>query len=49
MLFRSPRCTYDVQQSHEEVPQLREVERGHFVACFNPVPEDAWAQEVALA
>jgi len=44
----APRCTYDVQQSHEEVPQLREVERGHFVACFNPVPEDAWAKEVAL-
>jgi oligopeptide/dipeptide ABC transporter ATP-binding protein len=45
----APRCTYDVEQSHIEVPQLREIERGHYVACFNPVPEDAWAREVALA
>jgi oligopeptide transport system ATP-binding protein len=45
----APRCTYDVQQSHEEVPQLLEIERGHNVACFNPVPADAWEREVALA
>jgi len=27
------------------VPQLLEVERGHMVACFNPVPVDAWQRE----
>jgi oligopeptide/dipeptide ABC transporter ATP-binding protein len=39
-----PRCRYEVEQSSQEVPPLREIERGHFVACFNPVPENAWAQ-----
>jgi hypothetical protein len=24
------------------VPPLEEIERGHKVACFNPVPEDEW-------
>jgi oligopeptide/dipeptide ABC transporter ATP-binding protein len=37
-----PRCRYEVEQSRLEVPQLRELEPGHFVACFNPVPEDEW-------
>jgi oligopeptide/dipeptide ABC transporter ATP-binding protein len=45
----APRCTYEVPQSREEVPELVPVERGHYVACFNPVPEDAWQREVALA
>ena len=27
-----------------EVPPLVEIEPGHHVACFNPVPEDAWLQ-----
>ena len=27
-----------------EVPPLREVEPGHRVACFNPVPADEWAR-----
>ncbi|MFY9580238.1 MAG: ABC transporter ATP-binding protein, partial [Gaiellaceae bacterium] len=31
-----PRCRYEVEQSRVEVPQLREVEPGHWVACFNP-------------
>ena len=37
-----PRCRYEVQQSREAVPPLEEVEPGHFVACFNPVPADEW-------
>ncbi len=39
-----PRCIFEVEQSRLEVPPLREVEPGHRVACFNPVPEDAWAR-----
>ena len=38
-----PRCRYEVEESRREVPPLRTVEPGHLVACFNPVPEDAWA------
>jgi oligopeptide transport system ATP-binding protein len=37
-----PRCRYEVAQSRLEVPELREVEPGHWVACFNPVPDTAW-------
>jgi oligopeptide transport system ATP-binding protein len=40
-----PRCVYEVEQSRLEVPPLREVEPGHFVACFIPVPEAAWAEQ----
>jgi len=32
-----------------EVPPLRKLDQGHFVACFNPVPEDEWAREGAAA
>jgi oligopeptide/dipeptide ABC transporter ATP-binding protein len=39
-----PRCRFEVEQSRLEVPQLREVEPGHLVACFNPVPADEWEQ-----
>jgi oligopeptide/dipeptide ABC transporter ATP-binding protein len=39
----APRCTYEVPDSRLHVPELRELERGHSVACFNPVPEDEWA------
>jgi oligopeptide/dipeptide ABC transporter ATP-binding protein len=45
----APRCTYEVAQSREQVPGLVELERGHFVACFNPVPDDAWRREMTLA
>ena len=38
-----PRCRYEVDESRHEVPPLVEVEPGHRVACFNPVPEDEWA------
>ena len=44
-----PRCRFDVEASRREVPPLREIEPGHRVACFNPVPADAWAQERAGA
>ncbi len=42
-----PRCRYEVEQSRLEVPALREVEPGHRVACFNPVPESAWGEQRA--
>jgi oligopeptide transport system ATP-binding protein len=38
----APRCRYEVEQSRLEVPPLRPIEPGHFVACFNPVPVDEW-------
>jgi oligopeptide transport system ATP-binding protein len=37
-----PRCRYEVAQSRVDVPPLRELEPGHLVACFNPVPAEAW-------
>ena len=37
-----PRCRYEVEQSSQEVPPLLEIEPGHMVACFNPVPDDEW-------
>ena len=37
-----PRCRFEVESSSQEVPPLDEIERGHKVACFNPVPEDEW-------
>jgi oligopeptide transport system ATP-binding protein len=39
-----PRCRFEVDLSRKEVPPLVEVERGHYVACFNPVPVDEWAR-----
>jgi ABC-type dipeptide/oligopeptide/nickel transport system ATPase component len=39
-----PRCRYEVELSRKEVPALVEVERGHHVACFNPVPKEEWAR-----
>jgi len=38
----APRCRFEVEQSRREVPPLVEIEPGHFVACFNPVPADGW-------
>jgi oligopeptide transport system ATP-binding protein len=37
-----PRCRYEVDLSSQEVPPLVEIEPGHKVACFNPVPLDEW-------
>jgi oligopeptide/dipeptide ABC transporter ATP-binding protein len=44
-----PRCRFEVEQSREEVPQLRELEPGHMVACFNPVPAEEWQRSRAAA
>jgi oligopeptide transport system ATP-binding protein len=38
----APRCRYEVEQSRQQVPPLEELEPGHRVACFNPVPADEW-------
>jgi oligopeptide transport system ATP-binding protein len=45
----APRCAYEVEQSRRDVPPLVEIEPGHHVACFNPVPEDEWARARAGA
>jgi oligopeptide transport system ATP-binding protein len=37
-----PRCRYEVDLSRQEVPPLVEIEPGHKLACFNPVPVDEW-------
>jgi oligopeptide/dipeptide ABC transporter ATP-binding protein len=38
----APRCRYEVEQSRKELPLLEEIEPGHHVACFNPVPVEEW-------
>ena len=43
----APRCRYEVDRSRQEVPQLEEIEPGHRVACFNPVPADEWRRSRA--
>jgi oligopeptide/dipeptide ABC transporter ATP-binding protein len=43
----APRCRYEVEQSREELPRLKEIEPGHRVACFNPVPADEWRRSQA--
>ncbi len=45
----APRCAYEVPSSRQKVPPLVEIAPGHRVACFNPVPEDAWRREAAAA
>ena len=42
-----PRCRYEVEQSRLELPPLLEIEPGHWVSCFNPVPEGAWGEQRA--
>jgi oligopeptide transport system ATP-binding protein len=46
-----PRCRYEVHESSRSVPPLEQIEPGHKVACFNPVPVDEWekAREGAVA
>jgi oligopeptide transport system ATP-binding protein len=44
-----PRCRFEVEQSRLEVPPLREIEPGHMVACFNPVPVEEWQRTRAAA
>jgi oligopeptide/dipeptide ABC transporter ATP-binding protein len=43
----APRCRYEVDRSREELPRLEELEPGHRVACFNPVPADEWRRSRA--
>jgi oligopeptide/dipeptide ABC transporter ATP-binding protein len=45
----APRCRYEVEESRQKVPPLVEIEPGHFVACFNPVPADEWQRTRAAA
>jgi oligopeptide/dipeptide ABC transporter ATP-binding protein len=42
-----PRCAYEVEKSRQEVPPLLEVAPDHWVACFNPVPEQTWTEQRA--
>ena len=44
-----PRCRFEVEQSSLDVPPLRELEPGHMVACFNPVPVEEWQRSRAAA
>jgi oligopeptide/dipeptide ABC transporter ATP-binding protein len=44
-----PRCRFEVDLSQQQVPQLVEIEPGHQVACFNPVPVDEWDRTRAAA
>jgi oligopeptide/dipeptide ABC transporter ATP-binding protein len=44
-----PRCRFEVEQSSLEVPRLLEIEPGHMVACFNPVPVEEWQKSRAAA
>jgi oligopeptide transport system ATP-binding protein len=44
-----PRCRYEVDLSREQVPPLVEIEQGHQVACFNPVPAEEWERARAAA
>ena len=43
----APRCRYEVERSRQELPRLEEIEPGHRVACFNPVPADEWRRSSA--
>ena len=47
----APRCAYEVPESRQAVPPLVELEPGHHVACFNPVPVEEWTRvrEASLA
>ena len=40
----APRCFNVIATCREKVPPLDELEAGHRVACFNPVPADRWAR-----
>jgi oligopeptide transport system ATP-binding protein len=44
-----PRCRFEVELSSEQVPPLVEIEPGHYVACFNPVPAEEWQSTRAAA
>ena len=42
------RCRYAVDESGKALPPLVEIEPGHHVACFNPVPADEWIRTRAV-
>ena len=44
-----PRCRFEIDLSRRQVPPLVEIESGHHVACFNPVPVDEWDRARAAA
>ncbi|HSE81678.1 MAG TPA: ABC transporter ATP-binding protein [Gaiellaceae bacterium] len=44
-----PRCRYELEVCRMELPLLRELEPGHFVACFNPVQTEEWQRTKAAA
>jgi oligopeptide/dipeptide ABC transporter ATP-binding protein len=44
-----PRCRFEVDLSRQQVPPLVEIEPGHHVACFNPVPAEEWERARAAA
>jgi oligopeptide transport system ATP-binding protein len=44
-----PRCRFEIDLSRRQVPPLIEIEPGHQVACFNPVPVDEWDRTRAVA
>ena len=39
-----PRCRFEIASCSAKVPPLVEIEPGHYVACFNPVPADEWSR-----
>jgi oligopeptide/dipeptide ABC transporter ATP-binding protein len=44
-----PRCRNAIDVCAQEVPPLRELEPGHYVACFNPAAAEEWQQAKAAA
>jgi oligopeptide/dipeptide ABC transporter ATP-binding protein len=44
-----PRCRFRLERCAQELPLLRELERGHSIACFNPVPANEWERTRAEA
>jgi oligopeptide/dipeptide ABC transporter ATP-binding protein len=38
----APRCRFEVPESRQQVPPLRELDPGRHVACFNPRGEAEW-------
>ncbi|MBH0007872.1 ABC transporter ATP-binding protein [Salinibacterium sp. SWN1162] len=49
----NPRCTFAVESCRTDVPELRELEPGHFAACavdpFGSLPEGAIPLDISLA
>jgi oligopeptide/dipeptide ABC transporter ATP-binding protein len=44
-----PRCRFATDVCQTAVPPLEEIEPGHRIACYNPVPAGEWARERAAA